>query len=111
MSKLILRSSNINVNYTVESITIDTTIGSPIKDVAEVIIRPKPGYNVKAENFISGVLPAPIYSISYYNANNNVIARIEFDDQPITNEIINIYLPRGIFLGQINFNPRPPLCE
>ena len=93
MSKLILRSSNVNVNYTVESITIDTTIGSPIKDVAEVIIRPKPGYNVKAENFISGVLPAPIYSISYYNVNNNVIARIEFDDQPINNEIINIYLP------------------
>ena len=93
MSKLILRSSNVNVNYTIESTTINTTIGSPIKDIAEVIIKPKPGYNIKAENFISGVLPAPIYSISYYNVNNNVIARIEFDDQPINNEIINIYLP------------------
>lgn len=92
MSKLILRS-NVNTSYTVETKSIDTIIGKPIKYAEEVIITPKPGYNIKAEDFTSGVLSSPISNITYYNANNRVIARVEFNDQPITSEVVNIYLP------------------
>ena len=93
MSKLILRSGNINTNYSVETKTIDTTIGEPIESAAEVFITPKPGYNISASDFTAGVLPSPLSSITYRNAGDGVVALIEFNNQPIIDEVINLYLP------------------
>ena len=93
MAKLILRSNTATVNYTIESKSIETIVGKPIKETVELIIRPKSKYTINANDFTHGVLPILISDISYRNINNGVLAIVKFSDQPVTSEIINISLP------------------
>ena len=93
MAKLILRSNTTTINYTIESKSIDTIVGKPIKETVELIIRPKSKYTIDANDFTHGVLPNLVSSISYRNINNGVLAIVEFSNQPVASEIINISLP------------------
>ena len=93
MSKLILKPNNTIANYIIESKSIDTIVGKPIEDSVELVIIPKSGYVIAAKDFTHGVLPNPISNITFRNSGVNVVASVKFNDQPITSDVINIYLP------------------
>ena len=101
MAKIILKTNLANTNVNVPWVQVDA-VYNKVPETAEVIITPKSGYIVDANDFNTGLLPSIISNIQFINtkniidSNNRVIALVNFKKYSSKNETTSIFLPLSV---------------
>ena len=87
--KLIFRSSNINkaytINYQVQDVNTGSTVKNNIRNSHTIVVTPKISYIIDAKDFIHGVLPDGVASVSFSNSSS----KIDYANQVNVNIILD----------------------
>ena len=91
MAKIVLRTNIANKNFTIEHKVLNTPLANT---KVELVISPKSGYTIKANNFTTGYPPQEIKSIRYVDYGSKVKAVVTFvSTMANLKRNINISLP------------------
>jgi len=85
MAKIILNTNTASRNFYVERKVLES---STIEDVVELLVTPKSGLTINAENLTVGYLPEQVDKIEYVNSGKNVIAKV-YLNLPSNEDIVN----------------------
>jgi len=74
--KIVFRSSNVNkaytIDYQVQNVEAGNTIRSGVRNLNILVVTPRSGYIVDANDFSHGLLPKDVASVSFSNSSNNI---------------------------------------
>ena len=94
MARIVIRASLGNRNYTIRSKVIETPLGEPVNvKKVNLVIKPKKGFEINADQFSSGFLPGRVQGISYTNSGKNVVASVMLNSFVVNQSVVNISLP------------------
>ena len=90
MANLVLKTHLHNSKFNAEYKSLSLPLEN---NVIELLLTPKPGYKINAEDFYNGFLPETISDITYQDSRNNVIAFVTIKNNLATTKNYSVSLP------------------